>query len=136
MRFFFIALLLFCPLISWSQGLKIARKYQGIYLGNQSSYYVTNHTEKFLVDSVSIQITIKKTGIDICYMPGGHCVLEAGQIISFTKNSKKSKEIVLAIKNKDSMILEELIYNRKKKSITRLGIFPQPNLVALRSRKK
>jgi len=107
---------------SFSQTIKLKKKYQKVYEGTIPSYLINTGNEVVKVGSEYTRLTIKK---DSLYLSVGKFTYSG--IYKTQKISKKSLSIIGSMEQ--TGISEELILDTKSKSIVRKGVFPQPTTI-------
>lgn len=116
---------------------KVPKKMCGTYLGKQPAYLVLQHNQSIQIDSVQMEIEVSKNEISICYKIPEFCPVLNGSITAVKKMGKgRNKTWNVQVRSVNSLILEELIFNPKTKALIRTGVFPQPNTLLKKSRKK
>ncbi len=133
---FFLLLILSSTLVGQS-GLKIPRKFRGEFLGTQAPYTVDFRTNFVQFDSVQVSIKLEKERVTICYLGADYCPVSAGPIYALKKeNSGKNTQWLLTVEIPGSMVKEELWLVKKNLHVIRKGVYPQPEVKLIKSRKK
>jgi len=115
----------------------VPKKMCGTYLGIQPAYLVLQHNQSIQIDSVKMEIEVSRNEISICYKIPEFCPVLNGRIAVINKLGKgRRKTWTVQVTSTNSMIFEELVFNQKRKVLTRKGVFPQPDTQLIKSRKK
>jgi hypothetical protein len=137
-RYVFLVLcLIFSQSLVAQATKKLPKKICGTYLGKQPAYQVLQHNQSIHVDSATLSIEVSRNAVSICYENPRFCPVLNGSITSVQKMRKgRNQTWNVQVTPVNSLILEELIFNPKTKELIRTGIFPQPNTLLKKSRKK
>jgi len=110
------------PFVSLSQGnVKIKNKYLGKYSGVISAYQVKSDKGLLNVEETGIELVLNKDA-DIELTIGGKKNKATYNVLE-----KVKKRYIIEARTEGEVYVENLILNGKKKTITREGLFPQPN---------
>lgn len=116
---------------------KLPRKIRGVYEGQQEAYKITQHNQNIDVSATQMIITLNKEEVTICYQNPNYCPVINGRIKEITKMGKgKNKTWQISVNNPNSALPESIEVNGSKKQMMRKGVFPQPDTILKRSRKK
>jgi hypothetical protein len=134
----FIALLSLFFLVANAQPtVKIPKKLCGLYTGSQPAYTIQTSGQVSSVLPAAMTIEVSRTSIRICYQSPTHCPVVDGKVKTIRKEGKgKAKRWEIQVLSPNSLFTEELVFYNKSKELTRFGVFPQPNTVLKKSRKK
>ena len=137
-RYVFLVLcLIFSQSLVAQATKKLPKKMCGTYLGKQPAYQVLQHNQSIHVDSATLSIEVSRNAVSICYKNPRFCHVLNGSITSVQKMGKgRNQTWNVQVTPVNSLILEELMFNPKTKELIRTGIFPQPNTLLKKSRKK
>ena len=137
-RYVFLVLcLIFSQSLVAQATKKLPKKICGTYLGKQPAYQVLQHNQSIHVDSATLSIEVSRNAVSICYKNPRFCPVLNGTITSVQKMGKgRNQTWNVQVTPVNSLILEELIFNPKTKELIRTGIFPQPNTLLKKLRKK
>lgn len=133
-----IALLSLFLLVANAQPtVKIPKKLCGIYTGSQPAYAIEHLGHVSSVLSADMTIEVSRTSISVCYQSPTHCPVVDGKVKTVRKEGKgMAKRWEIQVISPNSLFTEVLVFNSKTKELSRLGVFPQPNTVLKKSRKK
>jgi hypothetical protein len=134
----FIALLsLLCLAVNAQPTVKIPKKLCGVYTGSQPAYAIETSGQVSSVLPASMIIELTRTSISVCYQSPKLCPVVGGMVKTIRKEGKgKTKRWKIQVISPNSLFTEDLVFNTKNKELTRIGVFPQPNTVLKKSRKK
>ena len=110
-----------------AQTTKLKRKYRGLYQGEIPSYNAIIGSKEVSVKSQALELTIAKDSLHI----------KIGKY-SYTNPyvvSKKENTLEIRLDREDSGIEEVLVLDTKAKTLTRKGLFPQPDTILTKSKK-
>lgn len=122
--------------IAHAQGIETPKFIRGDYSGTQTGYVVRSAGKTFQVDSAILEMKVGKVGFDLLFQPQNKVVFKNIPIYSIEKSKVQKKQWIIKLKIVESTFMEELVYDKKKKTILRMGIPPQPNTVLSRLKKK
>ena len=105
----------------------IKRKYRGVYLGAIPPYEIKMGQDTLVVSASRIEI----------YLDRDSLYLEIGKYryASTYQQEKVEDEIILTLDRKNSGVPEQLILDPRNKSMTRKGLYPQPDALLVRKGK-
>ena len=134
----FIALLSLLFLAAKAQSTaKIPKKLCGMYTGSQPAYAIETSGQVSSVLPASMIIVLTRTSVSVCYQSSKLCPVVDGEVKTIRKEGKgKSKRWKIQVFSPNSLFTEDLVFYTKNKELTRIGVFPQPNTVLKKSRKK
>ena len=134
----FIALLSLLYLtVNAQPTVKIPKKLCGVYTGSQPAYAIETSGQVSSVLPASMIIELTRTSISVCYQSPKLCPVVDGKVKTIRKEGKgKAKRWKIQVFSPNSLFTEDLVFNTKNKELTRIGVFPQPNTVLKKSRKK
>jgi hypothetical protein len=101
---------------------KVKKKYYGLYQGTIPAYQIDTGNDLLPIDSTSIEIQIEK----------GYIALSVGKqtVTGAYKISYSTDEyIVIEAKMIDQIATEKIHIYTNQKKITRIGIYPQPDVI-------
>ena len=134
----FIALLSLFFLVANAQPtVKIPKKLCGVYIGSQPAYAIETSGQVSSVLPAAMIIELTRTSISVCYQSPKRCPVVGGMVKTIRKEGKgKTKRWKIQVLSPNSLFTEDLVFNTKNKELTRIGVYPQPNTVLKKSRKK
>ena len=120
-------ILLFITSFTQLNAQAIKRKYRGVYLGAIPPYEMKIGQDTMVVSASRIEIFLDR---DSLYLEIGKYRYAATY-----QQEKLESQIVLTFDRENSGIQEQLILDPKNKSMTRKGLYPQPDAVLVRKGK-
>ena len=134
----FIALLSLLYLtVNAQPTVKIPKKLCGMYTGSQPAYAIESSDQVSSVLPAPMIIELTRTSVSVCYQSPKLCPVVDGEVKTIRKEGKgKSKRWKIQVFSPNSLFTEDLVFYTKNKELTRIGVFPQPNTVLKKSRKK
>jgi hypothetical protein len=106
-----------------TQTVRIKRKYCRIYEGEIPKYSAILGQEILEISTIQVNVVLKK---DSVYISIGNSVISG---VYSAQKSTNPNEIMLTIPRENSGIEERISLNTAKKTLTRKGVFPQPDVV-------
>ncbi|MCF8269332.1 MAG: hypothetical protein K9I25_05120 [Crocinitomicaceae bacterium] len=135
--FFWVFCVIFSHSLVAQAAKKLPKKLCGTFLGTQPAYMVSQHNQSIPIDPAALSIEVSRNAVSICYKNPGFCPVLNGSITAVKKMGKgRNQTWNVRVRSVNSLILEELIFNPKTKVLIRTGVFPQPNTLLKKSRKK
>lgn len=120
-------ILLFITSFTQLNAQSIKRKYRGVYLGAIPPYEMKIGQDTMVVSASRIEIFLDR---DSLYLEIGKYRYAATY-----QQEKLEAQIVLTFDRENSGIREQLILDPKNKSMTRKGLYPQPDALLVRKGK-
>jgi hypothetical protein len=120
-------ILLFITSFTQLNAQAIKRKYRGVYLGAIPPYEMKMGQDTLVVSASRIEIFLDR---DSLYLEIGKYRYAATY-----QQEKLEDQIVLTFDRENSGIREQLMLNPKNKTMTRKGLYPQPDAVLVRKGK-
>ena len=122
LRFFSLIIVVFTTSISIvAQSKPIKRKYRGVYEGLIPSYQVHLGADVFEVSTVKIRVFVDR---DSLFLEIGN--YHFGSDYSVTNNRSN---YTLTATRSESGIPEEMVLDTKSRTLTRKGLYPQPDVI-------
>jgi hypothetical protein len=110
-----------------AQTTKLKRKYRGLYQGEIPSYNAIIGSKEVSVKSQALELSIDKDSLQLKI--GKYCYKNSYVVI------KKENTLEIRLDREDSGIEEVLVLDTKAKTLTRKGLFPQPDAVLTKPKK-
>jgi hypothetical protein len=112
-----------------AQTVRVKRKYCKVYEGEIPKYNAILGQEIVEIAPIEMRVTLKKDSI---YVSIGNSQISG---VYSAQKSTIPNEITLTIPRENSGIEERINLNTADKTLTRKGVFPQPDVVLIRMEK-